>query len=87
MAGWSSVLATLAREGSLIRRVQWVAASFPDDGQGLRSYVAAEAAPDAASVCTASYNALLADMDSHTCAHDVVLALQVRLTKSVEVGK
>jgi hypothetical protein len=42
--------------------------------------------PDVASVCTASYNALLADMDSHTCAHDVVLALQVRLTKSVEVG-
>ena len=26
------------------------------------------------------------DMDSHTCAHDVVLAVQVRLTKSVEVG-
>ena len=25
-------------------------------------------------------------MDSHTCAHDVVLAVQVRLTKSVEVG-
>ena len=25
-------------------------------------------------------------MDSHTCAHDIVLALQVRLTKSVEVG-
>jgi hypothetical protein len=86
VGAWASVLASLAREGSPVHRVQWVAASFPDDGQGLRSYVAAEAAPDAASVCTASYNALLADMDSHTCAHDVVLALQVRLTKSVEVG-
>jgi hypothetical protein len=42
--------------------------------------------PGVASACTASYDALLADMDSHTCAHDVVLALQVRLTKSVEVG-
>ncbi len=86
VGAWASVLASLAREGSPVHRVQWVAASFPDDGHGLRSYVAAEAVPGVASACTASYDALLADMDSHTCAHDVVLALQVRLTKSVEVG-
>ena len=86
VGAWASVLASLAREGSPIHRVQWVAASFPDDGQGMRSFLAAEAAPDAGSACTASYDALLHDMDSHTCAHDVVLAVQVRLTKSVEVG-
>ena len=83
---WASVLASLAREGSPVRRVQWVAASFPDDGRGVRAYLADEAVPGVASACTASYDALLADMDSRTCAHDVVLALQVRLTKSVEVG-
>jgi hypothetical protein len=86
VGAWASVLSSLAREGSPVQRLQWVAASFPDDGQGVRSYVASEAQPDAASACTASYNALLTDMDSHTCAHDVVLAVQVRLTKSVEVG-
>jgi hypothetical protein len=86
VGAWASVLASLAREGSPVHRVQWVAGSFPDDGHGVRSYAAAEAVPGAASACTASYNALLADMDSHTCAHHVVLALQVRLTKSVEVG-
>ncbi len=86
VGAWASVLSSLAREGSPVHRVQWVAASFPDDGQGLRSYVDAESVPGAASACTASYDALLHDMDSHTCAHDVVLALQVRLTRSVEVG-
>ena len=86
MGAWASVLSSLAREGSPVHRLQWVAASFPDDGQGVRSYLAAEAAPDAASACTASYDALLTDMDSHTCAHDVVLAVQVRLTRSVEAG-
>jgi hypothetical protein len=86
VGAWASVLASLSREGSPIHRMQWVAASFPDDGQGVRSFLAAEAAPDAASACTASYDALLTDMDSHTCAHDVVLAVQVRQTKSVEVG-
>ena len=86
VGSWSSVLASLAREGSPVQRVQWVAASFPDDGRGAHAYLAAEAVADAASASSASYEALLADMDSHACAHDVVLAVQVRLTKSVEVG-
>ena len=86
VGAWASVLSSLAREGSPVHRVQWLAASFPDDGRGVRSYLAAEADPGAASACTASYESLLTDMDSHTCAHDVVLAVQVRLTKSVEVG-
>jgi len=86
VGAWASVLSSLAREGSPVHRVQWIAASFPDDGRGVRSYLAAEADPGAASACGASYEALLSDMDSHTCAHEVVLAVQVRLTKSVEVG-
>ncbi len=86
VGAWASVLSSLAREGSPVHRVQWVAASFPDDGQGVRSYLATESVPETASACTASYDALLTDMDSHTCGHDVVLAMQVRLTRSVEVG-
>ena len=42
VGAWASVLASLAREGSPVHRVQWVAASFPDDGQGVRSYLATE---------------------------------------------
>ena len=86
IGAWSSVLSSLAREGSPVHRLQWVAASLPDDGEGVRSYRAAEGVPDAASACASSYEALLSDMDSHTSAHDVVLAVQVRLTKSVETG-
>ncbi len=86
VGAWASVLTSLAREGSPVHRVQWVAASFPDDGAGVHSYLASEAVPGESSAGTASYEALLTDMDSHTCAHDVVLAVQVRITKSVEVG-
>jgi len=86
VGAWSSVLASLAREGSPVHRVQWVAASFPDDGRGVHAYLTAEAVADAASASSASYEALLADIDSYACAHDVVLAVQVRLTKSVDVG-
>ncbi len=86
VAAWSSVLATLAREGSQIRRVQWLAASFPDQGFGVRSYLATAQRADPASACVASYEALLNDIDVDACTHDVVLTLQVRLTKSVENG-
>ena len=88
VGAWASVLASLAREGSPVHRVQWVAASFPDDGQGARSYLAEEAASGMATAgsASASYQSLLKDMDSRACGHDIVLALQVRLTKSVEVG-
>ena len=86
VGAWSSVLASLAREGSPVYRVQWVAGSFPDDGRGVHAYLTAEAVADAASASSASYEALLADIDSYACAHDVVLAVQVRLTKSVDVG-
>lgn len=85
VGAWSSVLASLAREGSPVHRVQWVAASFPDDGRGVHEYLADEVVADAGSACTASYEALLADIDSYACTHDVVLAVQLRLTKSVEV--
>jgi hypothetical protein len=85
VAGWASVLASLAREGSAVHRVQWVASSFPDDGRAVRSYLAAEAVA-AASACTASYEGLLGDMDMHAYGHDVLLAVQIRVTRSVEVG-
>ena len=76
-----------------MHRVQWVAASFPDEGHGARAYLHAEA-PVAlvsanigpTSAAKASYEGLLSDMDAHACAHDVVLTLQVRLSKSVESG-
>ncbi len=69
VAGWSAVLASLARDGSPVRRVQWLAASFPDEGHGVRRYLEAEALTDPGSACMASYDALLAELQCrHLCA-------------------
>ena len=86
VGSWAAVLASLAREGSPVHRVQWVASSYPDEGRGVRAYLADRADPEAASACVASYASLLDDMDTYACTHDVVLALSVRVTKSVEAG-
>ncbi len=80
------MLATLAWEGSQIRRVQWVASSFPDQGFGVRNYLSTNLRADPGSAAVASYEALLTDIDADACTHDIVLAVQVRLTKSVETG-
>jgi hypothetical protein len=86
VGAWSSVLAALAREGSPVRRVQWLAASFPDQGHGAQGFLATHGVADAASASVASYAALLSDIDAGACAHQVVLAVQVRVGKSVELA-
>lgn len=86
VAGWSVVLAALAREGSPVRRVQWLAASFPDEGHGVRSHLQAHRVADPASACAVSYESLLGDLDADASTHDVALALQVRMGKSLEGG-
>jgi hypothetical protein len=52
----------------------------------VRTHLDTQAIADVSSRCRSSYEGLLNDIDSHACAHDVVLAVQVRLTKSVESG-
>ena len=86
VAGWSSVLAALARDGSPIHRVQWLAASFPDQGNGVRDYLATHAVPGAAPGPVSSYEGLLSDMDADACTHDVVLAVQIRQQRPTELA-
>jgi len=84
VAGWSAVLASLAREGSPVERVQWLAASFPDEGHGVHAYLGDRRAADPASACVSSYESLLCDIDADASTHDVTLAVQVRMGKSLE---
>ena len=86
VGGWAGVLAALAREGSPVRRLQGLAASFPDQGHGAHDYVRAHAVVDTASAARSSYASLLDDIDADASAHDVVLAVQVKVGKSVELG-
>jgi hypothetical protein len=84
VGGWSSVLAALAREGSPVRRLQWTATCFPDQGHGARDYLAERAVADASSAARSSYESLLDDLDAAARAHDVVLAVSVRAGKQME---
>jgi hypothetical protein len=86
VGSWSAVLAAAAREGSPVRRLQWMATTVPDRRrQGPEDGLMMSDAP-AASVAVSSYRSLLADVDASTCSHEVVMALQVRAGRSVTQG-
>ena len=82
VSGWSGVLASLAREGSVIHRLQWLAVALPDDGAAVRAYLSEQAVAPGDSDVARSYAALLDGAGADTCRHEVLLVLQVREAKS-----
>ncbi len=80
VASWASVLSSLARERSVVHRVQWVAATMPDDGAAVSGHLAsAGVLPDDAPA-RRSYTTLLRSTGGETCRHEVHLAVQLRAT-------
>jgi hypothetical protein len=83
VAAWASVLASLARERPIVRRLQWVASSHPDDGRAVRDDLVRRAALPETAPAHRSYRVLLDQLGAGTCRHEVLLALQVRSDRSL----
>jgi hypothetical protein len=77
VGGWATVLASLARERSVVHRVQWVASALPDDGRAVRGYLTGRAVLPESSPARRSYAGLLAGAGASTCRHETFLAVQV----------
>lgn len=82
VASWASVLAALARQGSAVHRLQWVARCVPDDGTELRRHWVRHAVLPADSPAQRSYAALLATETTSARRHEVWLAVTVDATRS-----
>lgn len=80
VASWASVLSSLARDRSVVHRVQWLAATVPDDGAAVRDHLATRAAVAEDAAARRSYASLLQGAGAETCRHDVHLAVQLRAT-------
>ncbi|MHB8681411.1 MAG: SCO6880 family protein [Acidimicrobiales bacterium] len=77
VSSWSAVLSGLARQGSAVRRIQWVARSVPDDGRAVRGYLVRAAVADAGSAAHRSYTALLDAESAGARSHEVLVALSL----------
>lgn len=78
VASWASVLASLARERSVVHRVQWIASTVPDDGAAVDAHLTRHAVLPADATARRSYATVLRLSGAETCRHEVLVALQVR---------
>jgi len=78
VAGWSTVLSSLARERPVVHRLQWLATTLPDDGRAVDAFLGERATLGPEQAARRSYAALLTDVGASTCRHEVHLAVQVR---------
>jgi hypothetical protein len=79
-AGWGSVLAGLAREGSPVSRIQWIERTVPADGDEIGRYLGEAWERDAApvdSVPMQSYLELTSAAPAITTDHELFVCLQV----------
>jgi hypothetical protein len=79
LGGWGSVLASLARDGSAIRRLQWIERTLPAQGDELASHFQSQRdrAVPLDSGLVASYIELLESAAPATQEHEILLALQI----------
>jgi len=77
VAGWARVLASLAREGSSVHRLQWVETCLPDDGGAVRSHLDDHGVLDADTPAVRSYRDLLDESSPVTRRHRVLIAVTV----------
>jgi len=79
---WASVLAGLAREGTVVHRVQWVLRVVPGDGDDLVHHLSAARSNDAPARAVGSYRELVEGAGPATQRHEAYLALAVHRRRS-----
>jgi hypothetical protein len=80
VASWASVLSSVARERSMVHRIQWLAATLPDDGAAVDAHLAQRGVLPSEAPARRSYLELLQRAGGETCKHEVHLAVQLRET-------
>ena len=77
VGAWAGVLASLARDGSAVHRVQWLERVSEEDGAAARRYVRAEAVRPRGDLARDSYESLLDTELGSSSRHDVFLAVSI----------
>lgn len=82
VAAWARVLASLAREGSAVHRLQWVETCVPDDGRAVRAHLESRGVLGPDSAAARSYRDLLDESAPVTRRHRVLVAVTVHRGRS-----
>jgi len=82
VAAWARVLASLAREGSAVHRLQWIETCLPDDGRAVRAHLDRHGVLGSSEPAAVSYRSLLEESAPVTRRHRVQVAVSVHRRRS-----
>ena len=82
LEGWGGVLASLAREGSLVSRFQWIERTFPEGGDAMGGYLREAISLPVNSTPVRSYLELVENAGPATQHHETLIALQLDAKRS-----
>jgi len=82
VGAWARVLASLAREGAAVHRLQWLEICRADDGRGVRGHLADHGVLDGQDMAARSYAALLDEVAPVTRRHRVLIAVTIHRGRS-----
>lgn len=82
VAAWARALASLAREGSAVHRLQWVETCLPDDGLAVRAHLAGHAVLAPGTDAVRSYRDLLDESAPVTRRHRILVVVSVHRGRS-----
>ena len=82
VAAWARVLASTAREGSAVHRLQWIEACRADDGRSVRDHLETHGVLADGEPAARSYGALLDELSPVTRRHRVLVAVTVHRGRS-----
>ena len=82
IGAWSRVLASLAREGSPVHRLQWIESCLPDHGDAVRTHFEQHAVLGPDTDASRSYDSLIDEASPTTRRHQVLVALTVHAGRS-----
>jgi hypothetical protein len=87
ISAWSGVLASLAREGSSVHRLQWVERIVPADAAGVPPLVESDDRWPGGASARASYAALVEAESQTTFRHEVLLAVSIHAGRAARAVK
>lgn len=87
LESWGRALASVARDGACIRRVQTLERTVPHEGDELRGWLETASVPEAPPTLRRSYDTLLAGADDVSYDHEVLLAIQVDERRAWSAGR
>jgi hypothetical protein len=82
VARWAGVLSSLARQGNLVHRLQWVERSLPDGGAEIRRHVRERGVLGVDTAPGRSYQRLMEVTAPVTHRHEVLLALSIQARRA-----